>query len=134
MQWLAAADAPSQFFADPSFWLNAGALGVIAGLFVFDKLHSSGDLERVEEHTTVTVANLIKTNDGTVRDLKEAHAQAIQRMDDHVRSLIVERDRANGERNEAIAVMRDFTMMAGAVLNQTPPWGRQSRKGDSGER
>lgn len=134
---LAAAQDPEAAFTDPSFWLNAGALGAIAGLFVFGKLHSTRELDRVEEQTAKTVADLIKSHQEStatltkhhqesIAALKEAHAQQMQRMDDHVRSLIVERDRSNAERNEAVQVMRDFTMMAGAVLNKTPMgWGNR---------
>lgn len=131
--WLAAADAastPEAVFTDPSFWLNAGALGMGFWFFMSGRLHSNGELSRVETSNATALEELRKQHEATVRMQKEAHESAMQRMDDHVRSLIVERDKANAERNEAIGVMRDFTMMAGAVLNQGPPqnWRPQRRE------
>lgn len=129
--WLAATATgsadPAQAFSDPSFWLNAGALGVGFWFFMSGRLHSNREMERVESASSSAMTELRKQHETTVKMQKDAHEQAMQRMDDHVRQLIIERDKANAERNEAIGVMRDFTMMAGAVLNQQPPNWRPSR-------
>lgn len=135
--WLVAVatgDPGAAFATDPSFWLNAGALGAIAGLFTFGILHSDKELtgarvaskeaaEELRKQNLAAMDELRKQHSDTIRFQKESHAAAMERSDDHVRQLILERDQANKERNEAVAVMRDFTLMAGAVLNQRPPWG-----------
>lgn len=131
MQWvLASATDPTGAISDPTFWVNLGAVGVFLGLFMADKIHSQGALRRVEHaaeqaaaQRAVSLAALQAQHEAAMKAQKEAHESAMQRMDDHVRALIIERDKANAERNEAVAVMRDFTLMAGAVLNQRPPWG-----------
>jgi len=159
--WLLAAASeatPSaEFLVDPSFWLNAGAIGIGFGLFLMGRLHSNSEMERVEklheaalnemrtQHTASMTAQreqhgaamtqqreqhaqamdeLRRQHEATIKFQKESHAAAMERMDDHVRLLILERDKANAERNEAVGVMRDFTLMASAILgNQRPPWG-----------
>lgn len=128
--WLAAATEsadPARAFTDPAFWLNAGAVGAGFWWFMSGRLHSNGEMQRVEKSSTTAMSELRAQHETTIKLQKDAHESAMQRMDDHVRSLIVERDKANAERNEAIGVMRDFTMMAGAVLNQQPPNWRPPR-------
>jgi hypothetical protein len=137
----AAPDDPVSAITDPGFLLNLGAVGFFLTLFLADKIHSQGALRRVEaaaeEARNQRAASLAvmqaqheealkvhrQSHESAMRLQKEAHDSAMQRMDDHVRQLIVERDAANKERNEAVGVMRDFTLAAGAILHHRPPWG-----------
>lgn len=109
---LAEAD-PSGAFVDPTFWVNLGAVGVICAAFMSGKLHSTKEVDRIDK----------------------SHADAQQRSDDQVRQLILERDKANRERDEAISVMRDFTLMAGTIFDTNrPTWKPPPRKLSSEER
>lgn len=122
MQWVAAGTNGDTDFTSPSFWVNAGAVGVFLGLFLADKIHSQGSLRRVQDANEVALRELTRLHEAALIVQRNAHQDAMQRADDHVRQLLIERDKANAERNEAVAVMRDFTLMAGAVLGQKPPW------------
>lgn len=107
---IAEGDPASAAFIDPGFWLNLGVAGAFLFFFLTGKIHSSREMDRVER--AAATALLAQ---------KEAHADAMQRSDDQVRQLMLERDRSNAERDEAIGVMRDFTMMAGTIFNSNPP-------------
>lgn len=115
---LADADTGTAAFANPAFWVNLGAVGVIACAFMAGKLHSTGEMDRIE-----------RANESALKAQKEAHADAMQRADDQVRQLMLERDRSNAERDEAIGVMRDFTLMAGTLFNSNPPTWRPKPQG-----
>lgn len=120
MQWVTASSAVETDYTSPAFWLNAGAIGVFLGLFLADKIHSQGALRRVQDANDAAIRELTRQHEAAMLAQRSAHQDAMQRADDQVRQLIVERDKSNAERNEAIGVMRDFTLMAGAVLNQRP--------------
>jgi hypothetical protein len=120
--WGAGSGPADADYTSPGFLFNVGAVGFFLTLFLADKIHSQGALRRVQEADATALRELTRQHEAALSAQRSAHLDAMQRADDHVRALIVERDKANAERNEAVAVMRDFTLMAGAVLNSRPPW------------
>ena len=134
MDWLfAAGETPAEAFFDPSFWVNLGLGGVFLFFFIMNKIHSHPELERVERGNEKALDELRKQHEAAIRSQKESHEAAMERMDDHVRALILERDKANAERNEALTIIRDFSIAAGAVFGNQPPKWDPRRKGESGD-
>jgi hypothetical protein len=120
-------------------WLplvNLGLAGLFLFYFIVNKIHSHPELERVERANENALAELRAQHQAAITAQKESHAAVMERMDDHVRALILERDKANAERNEAIGIMRDFTIAAGVVFsNQQPPqWQPPRRQGEVSDR
>jgi hypothetical protein len=122
-----------------STWLplvNLGLAGLFLFYFIVNKIHSHPELQRVELANERALSELRAQHQAAIIAQKESHAAAMERMDDHVRALILERDKANAERNEAIGIMRDFTIAAGVVFsNQQPPkWEPPRRQGEVSDR
>ncbi len=125
--WLAATESPAAEFADPAIWVNLGVAGVFLFAFFMGRLHSPAEMTRVEKAHAVAFEEQRKSQEAAINAHRDAAEAAMQRLDDQVRQLILERDRALAERDEMIGVMKDFTLMAGAVLNQDQPWRRTAK-------
>lgn len=121
-RFLAADESPSADFTNPAVWVNLGVAGVFLAAFFAGKLHSNKEMGRVEALNKSALDAQLTASKLAYEAQQRAQDSALQRLDDQVRQLLVERDRALAERDEMIGVMKDFTMMAGAVLNQEQPW------------